>query len=488
MNIEHNKYNFYVKGFIVTMTIWTPELGASESDAKPIPRYRQIAESIGKAIETGELGPGDRLPPQRQLADRLNVTVGTITRAYNEAHHLGWVQSRVGSGTYVCDQNSSTASAFSMQPRECSDGVIDMSLSFAPPHPWRQQCLGEVLASIASDPATVAEVCEYQADIGTPHHRRALAAWLDSLSFPVFGSLVVTQGGQHGIDLCLRILTRPGELVAADALTYPGFNSAARHAHLKTLGIPLDEYGMDIAALERLCQRQVPSLVYVTPDQNNPTGVQLTEERRIQLAELARRHNFWIVEDSVQYVPSADRGTSMAHLAPERTLHIFSTSKLLSGGLRVGTLQVPDVLRERLGSALRAQSWMVPPLMVESACRWIASPRAQQLHDWQIEELQFRQELAQHRLAAYHPRGLTRGSNLWLPLPEGRRASEVHALLDQAGVRVATPEPFCTGSEPAPQALRLCVGSPDSRDALERALNIILEVLEDEGTSPWSTL
>ncbi|ERL49470.1 hypothetical protein BJB45_06735 [Halomonas huangheensis] len=457
-----------------------------------MPRYRQIAEGIGNAITAGQLKAGERLPPQRHLADALGVTVGTITRAYNEAQQRGWVQSRVGSGTYVHGDETS-GSDFTLLTHESADGdnpsgMIDMSLSFAPYHSWRHDSLREALQSICHDPAAIAMASSYQADIGNLAHRQALGAWLEHLGFPTSGSLVVTQGGQHGLDLCLRTLTRPGELVAADALTYPGFNAAVRHAYLKPVGIPLDTEGMDVDALARLCQRQVPRLVYVTPDQNNPTSISMSEERREQLTALARQHDFWLLEDHVQYLPREDRGTSLLELAPERTLHVFSTSKVLSGGLRTGTLQVPDRVSQRIASSLRAETWMAPPLMVEATCRWITSPNADELIAWQTSEQQYRQQRAFERLARYHPQGQLRGSNVWLPLPEGRRSSEVHALLDSAGVRVSTPEPFCTGSEPAPQAIRLCVGAPRTREQLDRALDIILEVLESGDTSPWNTL
>ncbi|MGQ7247082.1 aminotransferase-like domain-containing protein [Halomonas sp. V046] len=466
------------------MTIWTPQL----DDGIAAPRYRRIATAIGAAISRGDLKPGERLPPQRRLADRLGVTVGTVTRAYAEALHQGLVTSRVGSGTYVCEPESTPP--FVIHPRSSeADGIIDMSLSLPPPHPWRVEGLREALREISQDPAALQMAVDYQADIGTEEHRRRLGRWLETLALPHHcGVLAVTQGGQHGIDLALRALTRPGDLVAADALTYPGFIAAARQSHLKPVGVPLDDHGMDVTALARQCQRQAPRLVYVTPDQNNPTGASLSPERREQLVALAREHDFWLIEDAVQYLPPSARGPSLCALAPERTLHIFSTAKVLSGGLRVGTLQVPEPLRERIGAAIRAQSWMVPPLMVEAACRWIAHPQSQALLDWQTEELAERQRMARQRLASHAPQGQPLGSNLWLPLPEGRRSSEVHALLGQRGIRVATPEPFCTGSEPAPQAIRLCLGSAADHASLNHALDVIAEVLEHPGASPWAML
>ncbi|QJQ94667.1 MULTISPECIES: PLP-dependent aminotransferase family protein [Halomonadaceae] len=465
------------------MTIWIPHL--SEHGA----RYRGIADAIAEAVRQGELVPGQKLPPQRQLADGLDVTVGTVTRAYAEAERQGWVVARVGSGTYVRGEETSAHVSFLANRAGGHAETIDLSLSLPPPHPLRAELLGRVLADIAQDVDMLKRAVEYQSERGVPAHREALAAWMTGLGMPTQGeSLLVTQGGQHGISLALQTLTRPGERIAADVLTYPGLIGAARQAHLKVLGVPMDEHGMDMVALARLCAQQPPRLVYVTPDQNNPTGTLLSETRREQLAALARRHDFWIVEDGVQYLPEAERGTLLYRLAPERTLFIFSTAKVLAGGLRIGALAAPPEPRERIGAALRAQSWMVPPLMVEAVCRWVASEESRTLLDWQTKELGARQRLARERLARYTLGGRSHGANLWLPLPEGQRSAMMVEALASRDVLVTSAEPFCVGSEPAPQALRLCLSAAASREALSRALDTLVELLAEPPIAPWRTL
>ncbi|MBA2780840.1 PLP-dependent aminotransferase family protein [Billgrantia kenyensis] len=464
------------------MTIWVPQLPAEGV------RYRVIADAIGMAIQEGTLVPGHKLPPQRQLADRLGITVGTVTRAYAEAERQGLVVARVGSGTFVRGTEASGAQDF-LASRPLEDGTIDLSLSLPPPHPLRAASLGRMLHEIADDPWVLQRSVDYQPDRGVPAHREQLAAWMTELGMPADAdSLLVTQGGQHGISLALQALTRPGERIAADVLTYPGLISAASQAHLKLVGVPMDTQGMDIDALARLCAQQPPRLVYVTPDQNNPTGTPMSESRREQLAALARQHDFWIVEDGVQYLPDAERGTPVYRLAPERTLFIFSTSKVLAGGLRIGTLRAPAMLLGRLGAALRAQSWMVPPLMVEAVCRWVASEDSRALLDWLFVELGERQRLARQRLAAYAPGGRPHGANLWLPLPEGLRSAVLVEALSQRNILVNSAEPFCVGSEPAPQALRLCLSAAHTREALSQALDSVAELLAEPPAAPWQTL
>ncbi|PAU74918.1 aminotransferase-like domain-containing protein [Halomonas salipaludis] len=459
------------------MTIWVPQLPPQG------PRYRALSEAIATAIEDGELTTGERLPPQRRLADALGVTVGTVTRGYAEAERQGWLVARVGSGTYV--RGAAATPAFPTPGAECDAGLIDLSLSLPPPHPLRAEALGRALSSMARQPRLLQAAVEYQAAEGLFEQRRVLADWLATLGMTLPAEeLLITQGGQHGISLALATLLRPGERLAADALTYPGLIGAAQQAHLKIDGIAMDADGMDVEALARLCARQAPRLVYVTPDQNNPTGASLSEARRRRLVALAREYDIWLLEDGVQYLPAEARGTPLYRLAPERTLFVFSTAKVLAGGLRIGILRAPERLRERLAASLRAQSWMVPPLMIEAVCQWLASGDAETLLRWQCDELAARQALARCRLARWDISGQPLGANLWLRLPHGVRSAALVEALASRDVRVTSAEPFCVGSEPAPQAIRLCLSAAASREALDQALQALLEVLEAPPLAP----
>lgn len=461
------------------MTIWVPAL-----DTVSGPRYRAIAQAIGSAITKGELSPGERLPPQRRLADALGVTVGTVTRGYAEAEYNGWVVARVGSGTFVKQADAPTTFEVTGATHD-HPGVINLSLSLPPPHPLRQQSLSEALNVVSRSPAALTRGVSYLDARGDEAHRCSLAEWLNGLGMSLaIDELLITQGGQHGISLVLNTLLRPGELMVADALTYPGAISAARQAHLKIVGIAFDEEGMRLDMLEAQCARQPPRLIYVAPDQHNPTGISLSETRRQHLVALARRHDIWLLEDGVQYLPAEQRGTPLYELAPERTLFVFSTAKVLAGGLRIGVLRAPLSLLDRLAAGVRAQSWMVPPLMVDIACQWINQPAASALLAWQTEELAARQRLVTNILSGYSLSCRSHGSYVWLTLPEGSRAVALCDRLLSQGVKVSSAEPFCVGSAPAPQAIRICIGAADSQQSLAKALGIIKECLEQPPLAP----
>lgn len=461
------------------MTMWVPSLAEFSGS-----RYRAIASAIEAAIQAGTLLPGQRLPPQRRLADALGVTIGTVTRGYAEAERNGWVSARVGSGTYVKSQNQDNTFSLSF-PTDETAGVIDLSLSLPPPHPLRQTLLSESLLALSQSGAALARGVTYQQAQGRHEHREVLAHWLNTLGMPLMADeLLITQGGQHGISLAFSTLLRPGELLAADALTYPGAISAAQQGHLKLVGIGQDGEGMRMDLLEAQCARQPPRAIYLTPEQNNPTGACLSEPRRERLVTLARRYDIWLIEDGVQYLPAEQRGTPLYRLAPERTLFVFSTAKVLAGGLRIGVLRAPKSLHERLATGLRAQSWMVPPLMVDVVCHWINQAAAEKLLTWQTQELAERQQLAAEWLKDFSLSGRSHSSNVWLALPEGSRAEELCERLLQRGVKVSSAEPFCVASTPAPQAIRLCIGAAADRSELIQALSIIAACLTERPLAP----
>jgi len=465
------------------MTIWIPTLSGQG------PRYRELADAIAAAITDGELPTGAKLPPQRRLADALGVTVGTVTRAYALAEQRGIVTARVGSGTYVRDTRT-PMQAFDHVRRVSPDSaMVDLSLSLPPPHPEREASLARAMQSIQHDPALLRAAIDYQPEAGQNWQREVIAGWLATLGRPVpADELLINQGGMHGIFLSLSALLSPGERLAAERLTYPGLISALQQLSLKSVAIPHDEDGIDIDALARAYEQQPFRALYVMPDCHNPTTARLGEDRRRALVELARERRFWLIEDDIHPQLDDEPVTPLYRLAPECTVTLFSVAKMLGGGLRVGAIRAPLALHGRLTAALRAQSWMPPPLMASLVCRWIESGDAETLLHWQRGELEWRFDRAMERLGEFSPRGRRGGFYLWLPLPGELRTSHVVSQLQAQGVDVSTAESFCLGSVSAPQAIRVCISAAESREALDRALETIASTLGDPDPMLWQTV
>ncbi len=442
------------------------------------PKYMAIADAIEQAIKNGSLNSGDKLPTHRWLADVLNVTIGTITRGYAEAERRRLITARVGSGTFVTGKIWQQAQ-FNV-PQEPESAVIDMSLTLQVPAP-REDILAETLQTIASDSQRMASLLDYLPEIGLERHRNIIAQWLTTLSIDVSpDNILITNGGQHGNMMALQAATRPGDTIVSESLTYPGFINAARQWQTHHIGLPMDEQGLIPEALEQCCQQYRPKLLYLMPSLQNPTAIIMPLERRERIIEIARRHKLLILEDDVQFVDSNKRLASLYSLAPDLVIYSSSFSKTLSGGLRIGYLCYPSHLRERLVMAMRSDCWVPPPLMAEVASEWIESGVAEQLIRWQTEAIARRQELMKHYLKGMDIQAQTYSFHGWLKLPEPWRAETFVRQLQNKGVKVLQSELFAVGSSAVPQAVRLCISSPDSDNKVQFALETIRDMLAVE--------
>ncbi|GHC22804.1 hypothetical protein GCM10010082_13660 [Kushneria pakistanensis] len=463
------------------MTIWNPELSQEG------PRYRALAQAIERAINNGELPPGEKLPPQRRLADALGVTVGTVTRAYALVEQSGLVSAQVGSGTFV--KARPTAEGFARVIGAPHEGLVDLGMSLPPPHPTRQATLGRFMSAMALEPAALEQAIDYPLDDSMTTHRQRYADWLTAQGLTVDADeLLITQGGMNGIALAMSALLSPGDRLAAEALSYPGVISAARQQALKMVAVPFDEQGIDVAALAARHERTPFKALYVMPEHHNPTTVQLSPERREALVALARERDFWLIEDGVMHLPPEARGTPLYQLAPERTIFVFSVAKILGGGLRSGVVRSPAPLLERLHISLRNQCWAPPALIAGIAGRWLDSGEADRLLAWQFEELEARQAMVREALGEFDLSMRRGGFYAWLVLPAEHRAQALVETLEHSGVRVASAETFCVGSTAAPQAIRICLSAAPGREALAQALEIIVQALAQNAPPRWQTV
>jgi DNA-binding transcriptional MocR family regulator len=451
--------------------MWTPDLGRHEG-----PRYAAIVEAIAEDIELGRLKPGAQMPTHRDLANRIGVTTGTVTRAYAEAARRGLLVGETGRGTFV--KPNPLAAGF---PAAAEDEAL-IDLSFNHPPPTAGDALGQALARTLSDFAArrgLAALLTYQpAAAGTDRHRAAGAEWVARAGLAARPEQVlVCSGAQHAMTVVFATLCQPGATVFTESLTYPGMKNLANLLNLRLHGLPSDAEGLLPAAFDEACRRGAARVLYTIPTVQNPLGTVMPEGRRREIAAIAAAHGVVIVEDDVHSFMLPSPPPPLASFAPEHTCYIMSTSKSIAGGMRVGYLVAPERMVEPLSTSLRATVWMTAPLMAEIASEWIGDGTADRLVEQRRAEAAARQEIAARELAGCafdaHPLSF----HLWLHLPEPWRGNEFTAQLRRHGVLVTPSEAFVPGREEAPHAVRICLGTPRSRAQLERALAVVRGVL-----------
>jgi DNA-binding transcriptional MocR family regulator len=461
------------------MTIWTPDISQRSG-----PKYLAIAGAISEAITKGTLPPGEKLPPQRNLAYDLGVTLGTVTRAYDEIKRRGLVDGEVGRGTYVLPREGKKSELFFLT-KPTDNNLIDFT--HATPISGRAgQELARTLADLAQEP-DLAPLMDYQILSGMPEHLQAGATWLQRCGIAASPDRVtLTSGAQHGILTTLLALTKPGDTVLAEELSYPGFIHTVRHLGLKPEPVAMDQHGLIPEALEDAVQRTGARVLYCIPNIQNPTARSMPEERVQKIAEMAKKLDLLILEDDVWGGLTEREAPPLIEFIPERSFFITSLSKAMAGGLRVGFVLSPPEYVESQRAAVRLSNWMTPPLMAEIARRWIEDGTGEDLAKWQAEaagrRLGYAAKMFQGQTFSCHPAG----HFLWLELPAPWRATDFKAAAEARGVLVPSAESFVVGRHPAPHAIRIGIGTHNaSDDVVARGVDILAELLKSgTGISP----
>ena len=328
------------------------------------PRYLAIAHAIRDALVSGQLKTGDRLPPQRELARQLDVNLGTVTRAADALRSMGLVQGEVGRGTFLTAPAKADAPASLWDHTHPLD-YIDLSHNF-PEHAPSLAGAHALLTPPGRD--DLQSLLAVQVDAGYAAHRAAAASWMQRRGIPATANeVIVTCGAQHGLLMALGALTRPGEIVLTEELTYYGLKSAASMLGRPIVGVRMDAQGLLPEALDLAAQRSGAKVVFCCPTLHNPTTATMGRERRLALVEICRRRDLLIVEDDVYGMLPHEHLPTLASLAPERTVHVTGLSKLAGPGLRVGYIAAPLEHTRALGVALRATTLMAPPMSAATA-------------------------------------------------------------------------------------------------------------------------
>ncbi|WP_285705268.1 PLP-dependent aminotransferase family protein [Microtetraspora sp. NBRC 16547] len=299
---------------------------------------------------------------------------------------------------------------------------------------------------------------------GRRHDRAVVATYLlDRGIDSTPANVLLTGGTQQALDTVLRALTRPGDVLAVDALSYPGIKLLASAHGLDLASVPLTATGPDLVALGRLCRTRPVRAIYAMPTVHNPLGWVLDREQRARLVAIARAHDCVIIEDGTHAFLDASRPPPLQALAPERTCYVAGLSKSVATGLRFGFAVVPDQHAESVTRSLRAASWGVPGLITALATGWIADGMVARLEKARREDAATRQEIARAALTGMDVTAHPTSYIVWLGLEPHQRPDHVAAVLAEEGILVSTADAFATGPY-RPRALRLALGTPSLGD------------------------
>ncbi|MFF5712379.1 PLP-dependent aminotransferase family protein [Streptomyces sp. NPDC012756] len=437
------------------------------------PSYKAVVDEFAAAIRSGAIPAGDRLPTHRALARERRIALATATRVYAELAAMGLVVGEPGRGTYVRERSGYDG----LEPSRALPVPRVADLSFNQPlAPGQTDLLREALSALAA--TGDAEALLYQHPPGGRRRDRAVVATylLERDIDTAPRDVVLTGGTQQALDAVLRALTRPGDVLAVDALSYPGVKLLATALGLELAPVPVTPTGPDPDALDRLCRDRSVRAVYTMPTVHNPLGWVLDRERRERLVAVARSRDCLIVEDGTYAFLEPSPPPPLRTLAPERTCYVAGLSKNVAPGLRFGFAVLPGGLVEGVTRSLRAAAWGAPGLVTALATGWLADGTVTRLERARRADAAARQDIARAALAGMdvtaHPASYT----VWLGLEPHQRPDHVAAALAEEGILVSTADAFATGPH-RPRALRLALATPPP-DELRGALHRLRTTIE----------
>jgi len=355
------------------------------------PLYRQVYDWFQRAIVSGQLRAGQRVPSTRTLAIELSVSRIPVLQAFDQLKAEGYLQTFVGAGTRVSSsipQETLGRSGRSIHPsivrqgsrrisrasarskRAIREPYLDSYGAFRMHLPALDQFPIEIWSRLVTRNARkpTNETMAYGSQMGYGPFREAIAQYLRVVRGVRCEprQVMVVSGSQQALSLSARILLNPGEAVWIEEPGYPGAHQAFGAAECRLIPVPVDAEGLDVEQGLRRCRSA--RAAYVTPSHQYPLGATMSVTRRMQLLTWASQRGAWIIEDD--YDSELRQGIRpIAALqgldSDARVIYVGTFSKALFPALRIGYVVVPTDLIHAFATARDAMD-IFPPILSQA--------------------------------------------------------------------------------------------------------------------------
>ncbi len=401
------------------------------------PAYAGLAEALVELVGDGRIGLGVRLPSERDLTRALAVSRTTVTRAYALLRESGYAEARQGAGTFTrVPHGRARMHDRALLPGPHDGEAIDLTCAAASAPPGIAAAYAEAATEL---PAYLSGHGYFPA--GLPQLQAAIAASYDARGLPTEpGQIMVTPGALTAASVVAQAYTGPRDRVLVESPVYPNATQAIRHSGARVTGVPVDPDGWDLDAVGAALRQVRPTLAYLIPDFQNPTGHLMTaDQRRAYAAHLRATGTVAVVDEAHQALALDGQEMPPPFAAfDDRTITLGSASKTYWGGLRLGWIRAPRgeldrLTRARLGLDLGA------PVMEQLVLTRLLAGGGEVVERHRARLRESRDALL-GALAAQLPewrfRRPTGGLAAWCELPRGR-GTDLAAHADRLGVIVA---------------------------------------------------
>ena len=448
---------------------WTPDR------SKLIrPFYLSLANALESDIVSGKLAAGTRLPPQRELADFLDLNFTTVTQAYNLCREKQLIYGVVGRGTFVSPLPGNT-----LPGRQNSGEYIELGLVTGFDH-LRTPVI-EATRSVLQK-GYIEELYSYTEPAGHLHQRAAGAHWMAQMDVKTDSEhTAIFSGAQNAISTALLSLFHLGDKLAVDEYTYSNLIGTAKLSHIQLVPVAGDNCGMIPEALQELCRSSRIKGVFLMPNCANPTTCTLPEKRKDELAKIILENALTVIEDDNTGTPLSETADyhSIYSRVPEQTLYICNSTMALCSGLRVTFAAFPEKIKVQLLNALFHLNIKTSSLDAEIMTELILSGQAKKIIEQKSALAIERNKIFDSIFPGEIPPGSPAAFFRWLPLPHlPFKGMELERELLKNGVNVYHAHRFTVNRNPG-GFLRFAISSPHSAEELTKGLTTVKNFLDE---------
>ena len=463
------------------------------------PLYIQLYESIRDEIEENKL-ESDKLPSIRALAKELEVNNVTVVNAYKLLEKEDYIYTIKGSGTFIkkpsFSQDSSLVEEGDMELM--LSGIFPLlknSIDFASVSPTPElfpidefkKSLVEVLDRDGGEAFLYPEIT------GFGPLRESISSFLHEhyLIDAKKDQILITSGGQQGLDIISKTLIQQGDVILVENPTYPGAFAAFQSRGAKIIGIPMDDEGIDLDNLKSYVKRYKPKFIYLMPNYHSPTTICYSESRKKEVLRLAREYSFYIIEDDFL----TDLSFSTNKRLPLKTLDrndnvvfIKSFSKIFMPGVRIGFMTLPnelmkDIIKSKHNTDISSSGYLQRAFdlyLREGLWRdYIDKITSFYMARYKIM-IAGLDKLKPFGISYFKPEG---GLSIWVSLPEKFDAMKLYEECGKRGLAIVPGKVFFTDRKDSDNFIRLSF-SAVHKDEIEQGLKILKDIFTDTKEQP----
>ena len=430
---------------------------------------QKLARALMEVIRHGDIAPGVRLPSERAIAAALKISRTTAVAAYDALRELGWLESRAGSGTWVCVRSAAVEAArhsaqdsvlaasplLGLLDQRGDEDIVDLALGTPFPLPGIPP---EQFVLPGSEHAAMLQDRGYY-PFGLPALRAAIAAEFAKAGLATRrDQVLVTNGAQHAFMLCAMLCLQRGDTALLEDPAYFGAIDACRAVGARIATVPVGPGGASPSAIRGRITATGARLVYLTTTFQNPTGGVMPLAARKDMARVVAEFGVTVVDDRTMadlVLEGAPPPPLAAFSGEQPVLTIGSLSKLLWPGLRVGWIRGPEPIVQRL-ARLKSAMDLGSPITTQAVAVKLFD-RLDEVRALRRQQLRPRRDYLVERLREGLPEWTFRvpsgGLFLWVKLPAGD-AREFAQFAARHGV-IALPGSTLSADESHTAHLRL---------------------------------